>query len=118
MLMEAMLSRLPGVELHCADHPADGLLQAQREPPALILLDLQLPEMDGFAVFARLRAHPATQHVPVVAVSADGSSASVDAALASGFAAYLPKPLELDALLSAVQRLLHSMHAKTRSSAP
>ena len=118
MLMEAMLSRLPGVELHCADHPADGLLQAQREPPALILLDLQLPEMDGFAVFARLRAHPATQHVPVVAVSADGSSASVDAALASGFAAYLPKPLELDALLSTVQRLLHSMHAKTRSSAP
>ena len=118
MLMEAMLSRLPGVQLHCADHPAEGLLQAQREPPALILLDIQLPEMDGFAVFARLRAHLATQHVPVVAVSADGSSASVDAALATGFAAYLPKPLELDALLSTVHRLLHSAHVKTRSNAP
>jgi CheY-like chemotaxis protein len=106
------------VELRCADHPADGQVQAQREPPALILLDIQLPDMDGFAVFARLRANPVTQHVPVVAVSADGSGASIEAALATGFAAYLLKPLELDALLSTVQRLLHSAHVKTRSNAP
>jgi PAS domain S-box-containing protein len=118
VLMEAMLARLPDVQLQCVDHPAEGLVQAQRDPPALVLLDIQLPEMDGFAVFARLRAHPATQHVPVVAVSADGSSASIDAALATGFSAYLSKPLELDALLSTVQRLLHSAHVKTRSSTP
>jgi PAS domain S-box-containing protein len=108
MLMEAVLARLPGVQLHCADHPKDGLLQAQRDPPHLILLDIQLPEMDGFEVFARLRSQPATQHVPVVAVSADGSSASIDAALATGFAAYLSKPLELDALLSTVRRILYA----------
>jgi PAS domain S-box-containing protein len=108
MLMEAMLARLPRVQLHCADHPTDGLLQAQRDPPHLILLDIQLPEMDGFEVFARLRSQPATQHVPVVAVSADGSSSSIDAALATGFAAYLSKPLELDALLLTVQRILYA----------
>jgi PAS domain S-box-containing protein len=106
VLMEAMLARLPNVQLQCAEHPADGLLQAQRDPPALILLDIQLPEMDGFEVFARLRSHESTSEVPVVAVSADGSSSSIDAALATGFAAYLSKPLELEALLATVKRLL------------
>jgi PAS domain S-box-containing protein len=108
VLMEAMLARLPGVTLHSADHPAEGLLQAQRDPPDLILLDIQLPEMDGFEVFARLRSQAATRHVPVVAVSADGSSASIDAALATGFCAYLGKPLDLQALLTTVQRTLHA----------
>jgi CheY-like chemotaxis protein len=106
LLMEAMLARLPAVQLRCAAHPADGLLQAQRDPPRLILLDIQLPQMDGFEVFARLRAHAATRDVPVVAVSADGSASSIDAALACGFAAYLGKPLELDALLHTVRALL------------
>ncbi len=106
LLMEAMLARLPGIVLHSAEHPADGLLDAQRDPPALILLDIQLPGMDGFEVFARLRSHAATRNVPVVAVSADGSSSSIDAALATGFAAYLSKPLDLQALLATVQRML------------
>ena len=115
LLMEAMLSRLPGVQLVSVDHPAEGLLQAQRDPPALILLDIQLPEIDGFEVFARLRTQPSTRQVPVVAVSADGSSASIDAALATGFSAYLSKPLDLDTLLGTVQRLLRS--PKTRAGA-
>jgi PAS domain S-box-containing protein len=108
LLMEAMLARLPGVQLVTAEHPGDGLLQAARDPPALILLDIQLPDIDGFEVFARLRSEPATRHVPVVAVSADGSSASIDAALATGFAAYLSKPLDLDTLLATVRRLLRA----------
>jgi CheY-like chemotaxis protein len=115
LLMEAMLARLPGVQLVSVEHPAEGLLQAQREPPALILLDIQLPEIDGFEVFARLRTQPATRHVPVVAVSADGSSASIGAALATGFSAYLSKPLDLDTLLSTVQRLLRA--PRTRADA-
>jgi PAS domain S-box-containing protein len=108
VLMEAMLARLPGVVLRSVDHPTEGLQQAQREPPDLILLDIQLPEMDGFEVFARLRSQAATRDVPVVAVSADGSSASIDAALATGFCAYLSKPLDLQALLETVQRTLRT----------
>ena len=108
VLMEAMLARLPGPVLQCVEHPGDGLLLAQRDPPDLILLDIRLPEMDGFEVFARLRSQEPTRDVPVVAVTADGSSASIDAALATGFCAYLSKPLDLDALLSTVQRWLHA----------
>ncbi len=106
VLMEAMFARLPDVELHCVDHPVPGIAQARREPPDLLLLDMQLPEMDGVEVFARLREMAETRHVPVVAVSADGSRASIDAALSMGFAAYLTKPLDLPSLLATVQGAL------------
>jgi PAS domain S-box-containing protein len=106
-LMEAMFARLPDVELHCVDHPMPGIEHARREPPDLLLLDMQLPEMDGVEVYARLREMAETRHVPVVAVSADGSSASIEAALAMGFAAYLTKPLDLSSLLATVQGALH-----------
>lgn len=106
LLMQAMLARVPGLMLQCVEQPIDGLMAAQRDPPDLVLLDLQLPGIDGFEVFARLQAHPATRGIPVVAVSADGSGASVDAAAVAGFAAYLTKPLDLAKLLATVQRLL------------
>ena len=115
VLMEAMLARLPGLEVVSAAHPAEGLRMAQREPPALVLLDIQMPGMDGFEVFARLRADERTRALPVVAVSADGLASNIDAALAAGFAAYLTKPLELGLLLDTVRRLLREPAA---ASAP
>jgi CheY-like chemotaxis protein len=54
LLMEAMLARLSGLEAQSVEHPAEGLRLAQRDPPDLILLDIQLPGIDGFEVFARL----------------------------------------------------------------
>ena len=115
VLMEAMLARLPGLEVVSAAHPAEGLRMAQREVPSLVLLDIQMPGMDGFEVFARLRADERTRAVPVVAVSADGLASSIDAALAAGFAAYLTKPLELELLLATVRRLLREPLAVDRA---
>lgn len=105
-LMEAMLARLPGVALRCAALPLDGLRMAAESPPALILLDIQMPGMDGFEVLARLRARRATAHIPVVAVSANALPGDVEAAMKAGFSAYLTKPLGLDELLRTVQRML------------
>ena len=83
-----------------------------RQPRWLVLAQLAVQFLlqadDGVEVFARLRSQAPTRDVPVVAVTADGSSASIDAALATGFCAYLSKPLDLDALLSTVQRWLHA----------
>jgi len=110
-LMEAMLARLPGVALRCAAIPQDGLRMAADSPPALILLDIQMPGMDGFEVLARLRSRRATAHIPVVAVSANALPGDVEAAMKAGFSAYLTKPLGLDELLQTVQRML-------RESAP
>lgn len=106
VLMEAMLERLPGVRFASALVPAEGLQIAYREVPALILLDIQMPEMDGFEVLGQLRAREATRSIPVIAVSANALQDDIDAALAVGFTAYLTKPLDLDRLLSTVGRVL------------
>ena len=106
VLMQAMLARLPGVRLLCAATPTEGLRLAAEAPPALVLLDIHLPEMDGFAVLARLRERPATAHVPVVAVSANALPEDIKHARAAGFTAYLTKPLTLETLLATVQQTL------------
>ena len=106
VLMEAMLARLPGVRLVSAALPTEGLRLAQELQPALVLLDIQLPGMDGFEVLARLRAQAVTRTVPVVAVSANALPADISAAMAAGFGAYVTKPLMLDTLLGTVRQAL------------
>jgi PAS domain S-box-containing protein len=105
LLVESVLAQVPGIRLHCARRPQEGLAAAIRRPPHLVLLDIHMPEMDGYAVLARLKAHAATAAVPVVAVSADATPGDIEAARAAGFAAYLTKPLDVEVLIEAVQRL-------------
>lgn len=105
-LMDAMLDHLPGVRLLAALTGADGLRLAREQQPDLVLLDIQLPGMDGLEVLAHLRADESTRHIPVVAVSANALQSDIDAALALGFATYLTKPLALDLLLSTVSAAL------------
>ena len=106
MLMEAMLQMLPQVRLLTAEDAVAGLQQAQREKPALVLLDIQLPGMDGYEMLAHLRAAPATTAIPVVAVSANAMPADIEAARAAGFADYLTKPLDLQRLHEVVRHYL------------
>jgi CheY-like chemotaxis protein len=113
-LMDAMLGHLPGVRLLAALTGAEGLRLAREQQPDLVLLDIQLPGMDGLEVLAHLRADVSTRHIPVVAVSANALQSDIDAALALGFATYLTKPLALDLLLSTVTAAL----AGTASAAP
>ncbi|MBL8360185.1 MAG: PAS domain-containing protein [Rubrivivax sp.] len=105
-LMEAMLTRVPGVVLHCEELPLPGLDRAVALVPDLILLDIQLPGLSGFEVLERLQADPRTRHIPVVAVSANAMPDDVAAGHAAGFYDYLSKPLELSGLIATVQRAL------------
>ena len=106
LLMEAMLERLPGVVLITAPLPMLGLKMAADERPDLVLLDIQLPGMDGFEVLRRLRHIEACHDTPVIAVSANAMSSDVDQGLAAGFVQYLTKPLDLQQLLRAVEAAL------------
>ncbi len=115
VLMEAMLRLLPGLHLVSAENAAEGLRLALQERPRLVLLDIQLPDMDGFEVLARMRATAASEaaatglarpRVPVVAVSANAMPADIEAARAAGFADYLTKPLDLERLHATVRRFL------------
>jgi PAS domain S-box-containing protein len=105
LLMREMLERLPGLIYEHAAQPLDGLARAIDDPPALVLLDIQLPVIDGFEVLRRLREHPRTRHLPVVAVSASAMPGDIRAGLEAGFDDYLTKPLEIGTLHAAVLRL-------------
>ncbi|HEY9238875.1 MAG TPA: ATP-binding protein, partial [Burkholderiaceae bacterium] len=110
LLMEAMLARLPAehaVTMLAAEMPEDGLRMAFAELPDLILLDIQLPGIDGYEVLRRLRLEPACRHTPVIAVSANTLAGDSTIALAAGFDACLGKPFEMHELHTAVIGALH-----------
>jgi CheY-like chemotaxis protein len=106
VLVEGYLALRPHVMLQIAVDGAKGLASAQADPPDVVLLDLNLPDIDGFEVVRRLRAHPATAHVPCVAVTASALAAERDRALAGGFNAFWTKPLSAADFLAALDRLL------------
>ncbi|MBD2183883.1 hybrid sensor histidine kinase/response regulator [Aerosakkonema funiforme] len=75
--------------------------------PDLILMDIQLPEVDGFEIIRHLKAHPLWQNVPVIAVTAIAMAGDRDRCLAAGANGYLSKPLNLDELISTVRSFLN-----------
>lgn len=86
-----------------------GLLErVRRERPNLILLDLHLPGLDGFALTRDLKADPITQGIPILAVSAYGRPEVQAQALAAGCCGFLAKPFDTRGFLATVARLLGS----------
>ena len=83
-----------------------GLALARARRPGVILMDVQLPGMDGVQALARLRSDPETRDIPVVAVTAFAMKRIAGAVLAAGFDGYLAKPLDVRAFPGQVPRLL------------
>jgi len=111
VLMQSMLEPLPGVRLLVAERPEPGLELAFRHRPDLILLDIQLPGIDGYEVLRRLRADERTRHTPVIAISANAMRGDIERGLAAGFDDYLTKPLDVAALRATVRQRLQATHA-------
>jgi two-component system cell cycle response regulator DivK len=82
----------------------EGLRLARAELPALVLMDIQLPDISGITALRELRADPLTQAIPVVAVSASAMQEEQEKITASGFDGYIMKPLDLKSFLEQVQR--------------
>ena len=101
-LIEGMLAMRPGIRLLKAIAPGLGLELARAHRPALILLDINLPDMDGYAVMQCLREHEATQGIPVVAISANAMPKDIERGKAAGFAEYLTKPIDLPRFLAII----------------
>jgi len=102
-LMRHIAEAVGGLELHVAERPTEGLELAASLRPDVILLDINLPGMDGFQVKARLDADPATRGIPVIAISANVLSETVTRGHTAGFHSYLTKPINIEALVSAIQ---------------
>lgn len=81
----------------------EGIAAASAAPPDLILLDIQLPQMDGYAVARALRENPALAAVPIVAVTSYAMNGDRLLALASGCDAYIEKPIDPDSFVTQVE---------------
>jgi PAS domain S-box-containing protein len=101
-LMAAIIGLRPGVELHIARDGATAIRDALAQPPRLFLLDMNLPDMDGFELLAALRAHDSLRDVPAVMVSATAGAEHIALARKRGFVGYWTKPLDVDKTLNEI----------------
>ncbi|HEX6422198.1 MAG TPA: hybrid sensor histidine kinase/response regulator [Acidimicrobiales bacterium] len=91
--------------LETVDRGGPAVALARELRPELVLLDLNLPDLDGDEVLRRLKADPATAAIPVVVISADATSRRRDTARRAGAADYLTKPIDVAALLELLDRV-------------
>ena len=84
----------------------EGVELARARNPALVLMDIQLPGMDGISALKALRQDPATRAIRVMAVTASAMTQDRQTILAAGFDAYQSKPINVKSFLEAVQELL------------
>ena len=84
----------------------DGVRIARERRPDLVLMDIQLPDIDGIAALALIRTEPALDAIPVLAVSASVMPDEQQKIVTSGFDAYVTKPIMLKSFLETVQRFL------------
>lgn len=111
-LVAEILRRVPGARLTQAATGPDGLAAALNAPPDLMLVDINLPGMDGFELFETLRKYPETADIPVIAVSAAAMAGQVERAREMGFADYVTKPYRMERLLEAIQAQIPAREKK------
>ena len=114
VLMEGILASHGWRQFRSAHCGADGLDLALADPPDVILLDIQMPGMDGFEVHRRLRASAATRAIPVIGVSATNLPSDEQSTQLAGFDAYVTKPLAVAPLMQALQGVLERAGAARR----
>jgi CheY-like chemotaxis protein len=105
-LVEQLIARRPDLRLLSAVTGRRGVELAHSSRPELILMDINLPDISGLEALAILRAHPATAHTPVVAVSANAMPRDIEDGLAAGFFRYLTKPIKVDAFMAVLDLAL------------
>lgn len=104
-----MLSRRlqrKGYEVTVAVDGAQGVAQAQAERPHLILMDMSLPVVDGWEATRQIKAHPATQTIPIIALTAHAMAGDREKAIEAGCDDYDTKPVEMPRLLDKIAALL------------
>lgn len=101
------LLTLSGFQVRNAHNRAEVVAEIRRQPiPDLILLDVMLPDADGFEVLLRVRQHPVLRNVPVIMLTGQATREAVLKGIASGADGYITKPFKVSGLVSAVKTVL------------
>jgi two-component system cell cycle response regulator len=116
-LVEYLL-RARGHSPRIATGGSEGVTMALAEPPDLILLDIRMPEMDGYDVVAALRAASALTHTRVVAITASAMAEDRKRITDAGFDGYIQKPIEPEAFVDQIEKFLPHVAAGYDESRP
>jgi signal transduction histidine kinase/CheY-like chemotaxis protein len=105
-LVARILERRPHVKILAADTAEKGIELARTRDPDLIVLDINLPGMDGFEALALLQSYVDTRHIPIIALSANAMPSDVKRGLEAGFLQYLTKPIDVKEFLRTIDLFL------------
>lgn len=106
LAMISLALQQQGYRVVTASNGEDAINVARQTQPNLILMDINLPELDGLGATRRILEHDALREVPVIAITAFGTEGFQRAAYDAGVSGYLTKPLDLDRMYQLVARLL------------
>ena len=106
-LMKSILKSAENIELSIADSAEAALPSIKNKTPDLILLDIDLPGLNGYEFFEQLQADSKLKRIPVIAVSASAMTSDLEKADKVNFAAYLTKPLIIDDLFRSINSVLN-----------
>jgi PAS domain S-box-containing protein len=105
LLVEELVKSLSGLQVVSEPTGAAGVARARAMRPNLVLIDMHLPDFDGFEVLRQLRANPETASIRCIALSANAIPEDIERALASGFDDYWTKPIRFKPFLQALERI-------------
>lgn len=111
MVLELVLGRVAKCQVFTASNGREGLDTIRREKPDVVLLDLMMPEMDGFEVCQNAKADEATKHIPIIFLTAQPQPASVARAMALGAAGYIVKPFDPIRIVEQINEALARVQA-------
>lgn len=104
-LLQQFFERHDCLTLDVAEEPFIGIYKARSTQPNLIILDINLPGMDGFEALNVLQNDPMTKHIPVVGLSANAMPYDIERGIQSGFFEYLTKPVDMNKLIMTLNRI-------------
>ena len=107
-MLKMRLELLGDFEVLAAENGEKGCEMAATEQPDIVLMDLEMPVVDGWEATRRLRANPQTRDLPIIALSAHALAGEREKALAAGCNEFDTKPIEFDRLVATLRRVLAS----------
>ena len=113
-MLKMRLELLEDFEVLTAEDGENGCAMALSERPDIILMDLEMPRVDGWEATRRLKADPQTRDIPIVALSAHALAGSREKALAAGCDEFDTKPIEFERLVATLRRVLAAREGRKR----
>lgn len=117
-LVQQLIARRNDLSLLTAVTGSQGVEMAMTHRPDVILLDINLPDMDGHVALAALRFNALTCHIPVIALSCNAYPIQIQKGLQAGFFRYLTKPFKLDELMNIIDLALDSVRETVSPCCP